>query len=53
MKNDFKFCPNCASKNITNTNNRKWECGNCGFVLYNNSATADFCLWQTGVFPPV
>lgn len=40
MKNDFKFCPNCASKNITNTNNRKWECGDCGFVLYNNSATA-------------
>ena len=40
MKNDFKFCPNCASKNITNTNNRKWECVDCGFVLYNNSATA-------------
>ncbi len=40
MKNDFIFCPICASKNITNINNRKWECPDCGFVLYNNSATA-------------
>ena len=40
MKNDFKFCPLCASQNITNINNRKWECLDCGFVFYNNSATA-------------
>ncbi len=40
MKNDFKFCPMCAGKNITNINNRKWECSDCGFVLYNNSAAA-------------
>ena len=40
MKNDFKFCPLCASQNISNINNRKWECPDCGFVLYNNSATA-------------
>lgn len=40
MKNDFKFCPLCANQNISNINNRKWECPDCGFVLYNNSATA-------------
>lgn len=40
MKNDFKFCPLCASQKVINTNNRKWECLDCGFVLYNNSATA-------------
>ena len=40
MKNDFFFCPICASKNVNNINNRKWECNDCGFVLYNNSATA-------------
>lgn len=40
MKNDFNFCPLCASQNISNINNRKWECPDCGFVLYNNSATA-------------
>lgn len=40
MKNDFKFCPICAGQNVKNINNRKWECPDCGFVLYNNSATA-------------
>lgn len=40
MNNDFKFCPLCASQNISNINNRKWECPDCGFVLYNNSAAA-------------
>ena len=40
MKNNFNFCPMCASKNVSIVNNRKWECMDCGFILYNNTATA-------------
>ena len=40
MENKFNFCPICAGQNIVNVNNRKWECADCGFVFYNNSATA-------------
>lgn len=40
MRNDFKFCPMCASKKIENRNNRKWICPDCGFDLYSNVATA-------------
>ncbi|WP_149554430.1 NUDIX hydrolase [Treponema pectinovorum] len=38
--NDFLVCPICAKKTITNIKNRRWECANCGFELYNNVATA-------------
>ncbi len=40
MKNDFKFCPQCASVKIENCNNIKWKCPDCGFVLYSNVAAA-------------
>lgn len=40
MKNDFKLCPMCGSKNIECINNRKWKCPECGFDLYNNVAAA-------------
>ena len=40
MKNDFKLCPICGSKNIENHKNRKWLCPDCGFDLYNNVASA-------------
>jgi len=38
--NDFNECPQCGSKNIQNVNNRKWNCPDCGFELYNNVAAA-------------
>ncbi|MBB5219984.1 NUDIX domain-containing protein [Treponema rectale] len=39
--NDFKFCPMCGSRNIqTLMNGRKWLCPDCGFDLYNNTASA-------------
>ena len=40
MNNNFKFCPICASRNIKLINNRRWECPDCNFLLYNNTATA-------------
>ena len=40
MKNDFNLCPKCGSKNIINHGNRKWDCQDCDFDLYNNVAAA-------------
>lgn len=40
MKNEFHYCPNCGGKRINNINMRKWQCDDCGFVLYNNAATS-------------
>ncbi|MBN2652951.1 MAG: NUDIX domain-containing protein [Spirochaetales bacterium] len=39
MKNNFKYCPNCGSNNFKIENNR-FECENCRFVLFNNTAAA-------------
>ena len=36
----FKFCPNCASQNVTYVNNFKFHCVACDFVLYHNIAAA-------------
>ncbi len=38
--NNFNMCPMCGKKNITCPGNRKWFCSDCGFDLYNNTATA-------------
>lgn len=39
--NDFRFCPVCAGSKIqTLMNGRKWLCPDCGFDLYNNTASA-------------
>lgn len=40
MQNDFALCPRCGGKNIRNANNRKWQCPDCGFDLYNNVAAS-------------
>lgn len=40
MKNNFKFCPMCASTKIINQNNIKWFCSDCDFELYSNTASA-------------
>lgn len=36
----FKFCPNCASQDVTYVNNLKFHCKSCDFVLYHNIAAA-------------
>ena len=38
--NEFKFCPNCGSKNIKTTAGTHWTCPDCGYDLYNNDAAA-------------
>ncbi len=50
MKNEFKFCPECGSRNIKhypgngateeNPFTKKWTCPDCGFDLYCNVAAA-------------
>lgn len=40
-KNQFKFCPDCGSKNIqTHRGGLKWSCPDCGLTLYCNVASA-------------
>ena len=36
----FKYCPACGSKKITFTENKKWQCGDCGLEYYHNTAAA-------------
>ncbi|MFN3755032.1 NUDIX hydrolase [Flavobacterium sp.] len=36
----FKFCPNCSSEDFDYTNNFKFHCYSCDFVLYHNIAAA-------------
>ena len=39
--NRFNYCPQCASPRVeTVAGGRKWVCPECGFVLYNNVASA-------------
>ncbi|MBF6640854.1 NUDIX domain-containing protein [Flavobacterium sp. J49] len=36
----FKFCPHCGSQDFVYTNNFKFSCHTCDFVLYHNIAAA-------------
>jgi len=36
----FNFCPNCGSQNLEYTNNFKFNCHECDFILYHNIAAA-------------
>jgi len=40
----FKFCPSCASKNITFIEGKVFRCPDCGFVYYHNIAAATGCI---------
>ena len=40
MPSIFKFCPNCAGRNHTFTDNKKFHCKDCEFIFYQNTATA-------------
>jgi ADP-ribose pyrophosphatase YjhB (NUDIX family) len=40
----FKFCPSCASKNITFNEGKVFRCPDCGFVYYHNIAAATGCV---------
>ncbi|NNT73072.1 NUDIX domain-containing protein [Flavobacterium sp. IMCC34852] len=39
-KTFFKFCPSCSSQDFDYTNNFKFHCKHCDFVLYHNIAAA-------------
>jgi len=43
----FKFCPSCASKNITFEKGKYFRCPDCGFVYYHNTAAATGCIIET------
>jgi ADP-ribose pyrophosphatase YjhB (NUDIX family) len=40
----FKFCPSCASKKISFKDGKLFNCPDCGFHLYHNTAAATACL---------
>ena len=40
----FKFCPNCASCNISFEKNNVFRCPDCGFMYYHNVAAATGCI---------
>jgi ADP-ribose pyrophosphatase YjhB (NUDIX family) len=44
----FKFCPNCASKNIIFKNNRAFSCPDCNFFFFFNVAAATGCIIDRG-----
>ncbi len=45
--NEFNFCPKCGSRKVqTASGGRKWDCPECGFVLYNNVAASVGILIQ-------
>jgi NAD+ diphosphatase len=39
-ENFFNYCPSCSSQNFEYTNNFKFQCKACDFVLYHNIAAA-------------
>ena len=43
----FKFCPDCASKEIK-YDEPGFFCPDCGFVYYHNTAAANGCIIQAG-----
>jgi ADP-ribose pyrophosphatase YjhB (NUDIX family) len=43
----FQYCPSCASKNIQFTG-AKFNCPDCGFRYYHNTAAATGCVIQSG-----
>ncbi|GHV88040.1 DNA mismatch repair protein MutT [Spirochaetia bacterium] len=44
----FRYCPSCASPNIQFTENKRFDCPDCGFVYYHNTAAATGCIISTG-----
>ncbi len=38
--NEFKFCPNCGSTKIKTIEGIKWQCDECSYKLYHNTAAA-------------
>jgi ADP-ribose pyrophosphatase YjhB (NUDIX family) len=43
----FQYCPACASKKIRFSENKRFDCPDCGFVYYHNTAAATGCVIQT------
>ena len=40
----FTFCPSCASKNISFKKEKLFNCPDCGFEYYHNTAAATGCV---------
>jgi ADP-ribose pyrophosphatase YjhB (NUDIX family) len=40
----FRYCPQCASSDITLLEQNKFRCPDCGFVYYHNTAAATGCI---------
>ena len=43
----FQYCPSCGKKNIQFKSN-KFNCPDCGFIYYHNTAAATGCVIQAG-----
>jgi len=43
----FQYCPSCGKKNIRFKGN-KFDCPDCGFLYYHNTAAATACVIQSG-----
>jgi ADP-ribose pyrophosphatase YjhB (NUDIX family) len=43
----FQYCPSCASKNIRFIV-KKFDCPDCGFTFYHNTAAASGCVIRAG-----
>jgi NADH pyrophosphatase NudC (nudix superfamily) len=48
VKAMFRYCPSCASPNISFEKHRRFHCPNCGFVYYHNTAAAAGCIIEVG-----
>jgi ADP-ribose pyrophosphatase YjhB (NUDIX family) len=44
----FTFCPACASRNIAFVGGRFFQCPDCGFTYFHNTAAATGCVIETG-----
>jgi ADP-ribose pyrophosphatase YjhB (NUDIX family) len=43
----FRYCPSCASQNITFEQGKVFRCPDCGFTYYHNTAAATACVIST------
>jgi len=44
----FQYCPSCGKKGIRFDERNKFDCPDCGFVYFHNTAAATGCVIQAG-----
>jgi ADP-ribose pyrophosphatase YjhB (NUDIX family) len=47
LKEIFRFCPRCASPNVSVERERRVSCLDCGLVYFHNNAAATGCIIST------